>query len=695
MPEDQSPLTSSHLHDKHGSRRPWSSYRKVFDKASGVTYRVPQSKLCSLCRNVWKLLGFSHKYGNIAKYVKMIAEKRVDHAVFLASLDEWIKKHNANPNKHRLRNADDKDSVRDAKEKLVTKDEHGCEFEAPDMFFVEVDNWKPEYGPLEEAKIVEKKIFCKVRRGAYVQTGQTGHFKVKDFERTVVSHQTEEHDGEQDLFNAEAMANKKEAVSNAMQEARRERTSKAVAAEVPFNLDSVLAMLHQHGAVGAGEASSRAAGGETGATGNPQEQPADPSDNVEDEGFGDEDEGVASRLASLGGKKMASLAKTGSRAVAKPAAKVLAKAVPKTTQAVPKTTPAVPAGTVQPAAPMPKPSPSAKPSNQGSQQEDEVPEEQVTASLDGRDMRLQESLQKAFRKADDELDALLAFTDAYNWKEKKDFKARQKQLNAAVKACQNNVKRVDASSNRAAFAEVKGDFETMQADAEQAIALNTELASTNPNSTALMSCYGYLETHRPAGFFVDPSLLVHHVEQHMQFAQNHRVRWGQAVPAKLAANQWYQTLGDREQDALSLLQQCTPYIVFRDLSQSIVRGNSNTWRQDPSKHVMSTVLPRMVLWCEAQNRLVLGREALLMQGFPVQPFLQILAARMETMPLAQQWHPSEALVMDLAGNAMALPVVLAMVQCALTALNWKDRTLSGQAVQLALSQTEDSCWNVC
>jgi len=56
------------------------------------------------------------------------------------------------------------------------------------------------------------------------------------------------------------MANKKEAVSNAMQEARRERTSKAVAAEVPFNLDSVLAMLHQHVAVGAGEASSRAAG---------------------------------------------------------------------------------------------------------------------------------------------------------------------------------------------------------------------------------------------------------------------------------------------------------------------------------------------------------------------------------------------------------------------------------------------------
>eukprot|EP00438_Fugacium_kawagutii_P001081 Skav236104 [mRNA] locus=scaffold1166:290060:291565:+ [translate_table: standard] len=183
------------------------------------------------------------------------------------------------------------------------------------------------------------------------------------------------------------------------------------------------------------------------------------------------------------------------------------------------------------------------------------------------------------------------------------------------------------------------------------------------------------------------------VEQHMQFAQDQRLRWGQAVAVRLAANEWYQTLGDREKDALSLLQQCTPSIAFRDLSQSITRINSNTWKQDASKHVMSTVLPKMALWCEAQGRLVLGREALLMQGFPVQPFLQILAERMEAMPLAQQWFPSEGLMMDLAGNAMALPVVLAMVQCALSALNWKGPTLSGQAVPLALSQNEDRCWH--
>lgn len=66
---------------------------------------------------------------------------------------------------------------------------------------------------------------------------------------------------------------------------------------------------------------------------------------------------------------------------------------------------------------------------------------------------------------------------------------------------------------------------------------------------------------------------------------------------------------------------------------------------------------------------------------------------MEAMPLAQQWYPSEGLMMDLAGNAMALPVVLAMVQCALAALNRKGPTQSGQATPLALSQSEDLRWH--
>ena len=40
--------------------------------------------------------------------------------------------------------------------------------------------------------------------------------------------------------------------------------------------------------------------------------------------------------------------------------------------------------------------------------------------------------------------------------------------------------------------------------------------------------------------------------------------------------------------------------------------------------------------------------------------------------LQTTWTPSESLMQDLAGNAMALPVVLAIMQCAFIALSWRD-----------------------
>ena len=115
--------------------------------------------------------------------------------------------------------------------------------------------------------------------------------------------------------------------------------------------------------------------------------------------------------------------------------------------------------------------------------------------------------------------------------------------------------------------------------------------------------------------------------------------------------------------------------------------NSNSWDPDRARHTMSTVLPKMTLWCEHQARLALGREGLVMQGFPVTPFLELVQEHMQSLPLAEQWFPSENLMMDLAGNAMALPVVLAMLQCALVALNWKD---GAQSLQVnPLSHSED------
>ena len=185
------------------------------------------------------------------------------------------------------------------------------------------------------------------------------------------------------------------------------------------------------------------------------------------------------------------------------------------------------------------------------------------------------------------------------------------------------------------------------------------------------------------------------VDQHMQFAKNLKRRWGVAAPKELQQNPWFRVLTQREQDMLPHLQAENSLICLRDLSQSINRANVGSWNRDRGMHLAPTVLPRQQLWIEPVEpercRLLLGREALLYQGFPAIPFLEVLqeetlaslqkqaAARKGYGPqaaaiglqAASPWQPSEALMQDLAGNAMALPVVLSLLQCMFTALSWK------------------------
>ena len=63
------------------------------------------------------------------------------------------------------------------------------------------------------------------------------------------------------------------------------------------------------------------------------------------------------------------------------------------------------------------------------------------------------------------------------------------------------------------------------------------------------------------------------------------------------------------------------------------------------------------------------------QGFPVIPFL----AAVEAAKRPQAWTPSEALMGDLAGNAMSFPVVLAILQSLFTALSWQEEEKSPEA----------------
>ena len=208
-------------------------------------------------------------------------------------------------------------------------------------------------------------------------------------------------------------------------------------------------------------------------------------------------------------------------------------------------------------------------------------------------------------------------------------------------------------------------------------------------------------------------------EAHMKFAAELHVPWTQ-TRADLQSNEWYRTLSARERNALPLLQiqMAAQMCMVRDLSQSIPRANNNTWQADAGRHVGPTLLSKQTLWLEpcdgvtrewTQARLMLGREALHLQGFPALTMLEELKkiqedqAKMQVPGTADrtqsgsgekvrtlsgkqflppQGFPSEALLMDLAGNGMSLPVLLAVLQSALSSIVWDQAEVEAPLAQV-------------
>ncbi|CAE7454779.1 SSRP1 [Symbiodinium sp. CCMP2592] len=156
------------------------------------------------------------------------------------------------------------------------------------------------------------------------------------------------------------------------------------------------------------------------------------------------------------------------------------------------------------------------------------------------------------------------------------------------------------------------------------------------------------------------------MDSHMSFARSLKFRWGEAVPRELKENEWYQTLTEREQDALRLAKIQSQSLLFRDVSQAVGRVNSPTLDSITGVHVLPTILPKMQLWYEKQSRIWLGCEAMICQGYPVLPLL----ATYEAVKRPQAWTATEVLMQELAGNAMALPVVLAILQSMFVSFSW-------------------------
>ena len=102
-----------------------------------------------------------------------------------------------------------------------------------------------------------------------------------------------------------------------------------------------------------------------------------------------------------------------------------------------------------------------------------------------------------------------------------------------------------------------------------------------------------------------------------------------------------------------------------DVDQSPDRSVQSSLDDDGFAVLAPCMLPGQVLWIHAPHgneRLLLGCEALVIQGFPV----ALVAEQINKVPDRFQ-H-------DLAGNAMCLLVTLAVVQSSVAALSWRSCT---------------------
>ena len=97
-------------------------------------------------------------HGTYANYYKWVSDRarQNEHKSFLNSVKDWIRQHNENPDKVRLRN---KDELLEAKKSLTVKKDTGGRFEMPKKQFVCTSAWDENiHGKWDASKEVEQEV---------------------------------------------------------------------------------------------------------------------------------------------------------------------------------------------------------------------------------------------------------------------------------------------------------------------------------------------------------------------------------------------------------------------------------------------------------------------------------------------------------------------------------------------------------
>ena len=136
--------------------------------------------------------------------------------------------------------------------------------------------------------------------------------------------------------------------------------------------------------------------------------------------------------------------------------------------------------------------------------------------------------------------------------------------------------------------------------------------------------------------------------------------WGSAaVPEHILQSPWYDTLTGSQKTALTYSFAERPdAVTMRDISQSLCRLRHSSMADH--REIAFCQLPVQIVWLNRHGEpsMLLGREAMTIQGFPL-----------ALVPMTVN-ATSEHQMMSLAGNMMASAIPLALVQALLAAVPW-------------------------
>ena len=194
---------------EHGGCRPWAKY--INSAMDGEVVRVPVGRLCLLCLNCYRQLGYHHKYGSLSKYLTHIAMNPAEHIeTFHRSLRLYIEKLQDAPEKFSLRQ---RRELLDAQITIDDKLRRGTT-QLKAWTFIEKEYWdETSRGALPKEKLCEQVVNGEKKLGIMVVAEPPGHHRFEAFETKEMVESEQVCDTQQGAFPEEALMNAKDTLS--------------------------------------------------------------------------------------------------------------------------------------------------------------------------------------------------------------------------------------------------------------------------------------------------------------------------------------------------------------------------------------------------------------------------------------------------------------------------------------------------